>query len=296
MTDEQTPAAGPLTVGDRVIAKSDLRKHPDGPVFVAKGDEVQITDHFGINHCIAVVALSDGQTGAWAKACFDRPHVASPASSSSVVQGDGGGVERGESAGDMLSRLGMDGKLWAEEFQKTALTLGYPEMDDGWLLGWFCNAIMAGYDHARRKYDPEILAHFRPQPSGETRDCPHGLHSVGSCSDCSVNRSMDDQPHAPVSRPAGEGERESVAILKGVGKITGDGWKDTTTKGDVVFVWSAERPSPYAPGQYPRIGNEGWSASTSQYDFTPATADDVPAILSLLSPVAPDAGQKAEGK
>lgn len=64
-----------LQVGDRVIARADLRKHPDGPVFIAKGDEVQITDQYGINNCIAVVALSDGQTGAWAKSCFDRPHA-----------------------------------------------------------------------------------------------------------------------------------------------------------------------------------------------------------------------------
>lgn len=97
-------------------------------------------------------------------------------------------------------------------------------------------------------------------------------------------------PAEPVSRPAGGGEREAVAILKGIGKIDGDGWKDTTTKGEVVYVWNAEKPSPYAPGQYPRIGNEGWSASTSQYDFTPATADDVPAILALIRPAAPGGG------
>jgi hypothetical protein len=96
------------------------------------------------------------------KETAENEHVAAPVEAS--------GSERDESAGDMLSRLGMDGKLWAEEFQKTALSLGYPEMDDGWLLGWFCNAVMAGYDHARRKYDPEVLAVFRPQPSGETRD------------------------------------------------------------------------------------------------------------------------------
>lgn len=96
-----------------------------------------------------------------------------------------------------------------------------------------------------------------------------------------------ERPHAPVSRPGDGVEGGGGAILKGVGKINGDGWKDTTTKGEIVFVWNAEKPSPYAPGQYPRIGNEGWSASTSQYDFTPATADDVPAILSLLRPAAP---------
>jgi hypothetical protein len=76
-------------------------------------------------------------------------------------------------------------------------------------------------------------------------------------------------------------------ILKGVGKIDGDGWKDTTRKGEVVFVWNTEMPKPYAPGQYPRIGNQcGWTASTDQYDFTPATAQEaseaVEAIIEAL--------------
>lgn len=67
-------------------------------------------------------------------------------------------------------------------------------------------------------------------------------------------------------------------VLKGVGKINGDGWKDTTSIGEVVYVWNAEKPSPYAPGQYPRIWNEGWSASTAQYDFSPASIDEVRAL------------------
>jgi hypothetical protein len=56
--------------------------------------------------------------------------------------------KREESAGDMLERLGMDGVKWAAEFRTTALRLGYSDMDEGWLVGWFCNAIMAGYDRA----------------------------------------------------------------------------------------------------------------------------------------------------
>lgn len=72
------------------------------------------------------------------------------------------------------------------------------------------------------------------------------------------------------------------AILRGVGKISGDGWKDTTRKGEVVFVWNVEQPKPHAPGQYPRIGCEGWTASTEQYDFAPVTAADVPAIRAAL--------------
>jgi hypothetical protein len=71
-------------------------------------------------------------------------------------------------------------------------------------------------------------------------------------------------------------------ILRGVGKIDGDGWKDTTFTGEVVFVWNDEMPPPYAPGQYPRVGKEGWSASTRQYDFTPATADDARAIIAAM--------------
>ena len=57
-------------------------------------------------------------------------------------------AERKESDGEVLERLGMDGVKWAAEFRKTALKLGYSDMDEDWLIGWFCNAIMAGYDRA----------------------------------------------------------------------------------------------------------------------------------------------------
>ena len=80
-------------------------------------------------------------------------------------------------------------------------------------------------------------------------------------------------PAPPARTPMGEPQ-----VLKGVGKINGDGWKDTTSIGEVVYVWNAEKPSPYAPGQYPRIDNEGWSASTAQYDFSPASVDEVRAL------------------
>ena len=80
-------------------------------------------------------------------------------------------------------------------------------------------------------------------------------------------------PASPARPPMG-----GPQVLKGVGKINGDGWKDTTSIGEVVYVWNAEKPSPYAPGQYPRIDNEGWSASTAQYDFSPASVDEVRAL------------------
>lgn len=58
-------------------------------------------------------------------------------------------ITKGETASQMLDRLGMDGAKWAAAFRTTALRLGYSDMDEGWLIGWFCNAIMAGHDRAQ---------------------------------------------------------------------------------------------------------------------------------------------------
>lgn len=52
-----------------------------------------------------------------------------------------------ESAGDMLRRLGIDGKLWAEEMHQR-----FPSIPEDELLGWCCNMIMAGYDEAQRRH------------------------------------------------------------------------------------------------------------------------------------------------
>lgn len=61
--------------------------------------------------------------------------------------------------------FGMDGAKWAAGFRKTAISLGYSAMDEGWLIGWFCNAVMAGYDEARRRYEP---ADVSPAPKADT--------------------------------------------------------------------------------------------------------------------------------
>jgi hypothetical protein len=41
---------------------------------------------------------------------------------------------------------------WSEEFMKVVKEKGV-EVDEDFMLGWFANAIMAGYDKARRKYE-----------------------------------------------------------------------------------------------------------------------------------------------
>lgn len=60
-------------------------------------------------------------------------------------------------------------------------------------------------------------------------------------------------------------------LLRGVGRKNGDGWKDTTKKGEVVFVYRWTLPKPYAAGQHPRVGCIIWTATADQYDFAPAS-------------------------
>ena len=60
-------------------------------------------------------------------------------------------------------------------------------------------------------------------------------------------------------------------LLKGIGRYTGDGWKNQTIEGETVFVYSREMPKPFRAGQFQRVGNLGWTASIRQYDFRPAS-------------------------
>ena len=47
------------------------------------------------------------------------------------------------SDGDLLGALGIDGEKWTEAFRQINQSTNIP---DDVMLGWFCNAIMAGYD------------------------------------------------------------------------------------------------------------------------------------------------------
>lgn len=77
-------------------------------------------------------------------------------------------------------------------------------------------------------------------------------------------------------------ERAALPILKGTAFKSGDGWKDTTKEGDICFVWNRMHPAPYAPGQYPRVGKEHWSASIENYTFEPATLGEVSKLFADL--------------
>lgn len=57
-----------------------------------------------------------------------------------------------------MNHLGIDGAKWAAEFKKTAVGMGHLHLDEQWLDGWFCNAIKAGFDEARRRYEQPVHA------------------------------------------------------------------------------------------------------------------------------------------
>lgn len=51
----------------------------------------------------------------------------------------------------LLEALADDASKWAAAFNQTAVKLGYAEMDEGWLIGWFANAIEGAHDHRQRR-------------------------------------------------------------------------------------------------------------------------------------------------
>ena len=53
-----------------------------------------------------------------------------------------------------MEKLTMDAREWAKEFNRVLCQLGEKELDEGFLTGWFANAIMRGYDEARKPVEP----------------------------------------------------------------------------------------------------------------------------------------------
>ena len=53
--------------------------------------------------------------------------------------------------GDRLIYMGTDAAKWAAEFCKIARDLGHNDLDEGWLITWFANAIEAGAQRERRR-------------------------------------------------------------------------------------------------------------------------------------------------
>jgi hypothetical protein len=46
---------------------------------------------------------------------------------------------------ELLAALGDDASKWATAWCQTAKKLGHGEIDEGWMIGWFANAIENSY-------------------------------------------------------------------------------------------------------------------------------------------------------
>lgn len=97
---------------------------------------------------------------------------------------------------------------------------------------------------------------------------------------------LDSASAVALDSAVGEANSASLAAAKSERRVLkatarrNASWKEgDEVKGDVLYVWDAALAPPYAEGQYPRIGNEGWTASSSLFDFEPATADEIASVL-----------------
>jgi hypothetical protein len=57
----------------------------------------------------------------------------------------------------LLQHLRDDAMSWAVAFNQHAVKLGYSSMDEGWLVGWFANAIEHSSAVRERRSKPETI-------------------------------------------------------------------------------------------------------------------------------------------
>jgi hypothetical protein len=69
--------------------------------------------------------------------------------------------------GELLQWLGDDAAKWATEFRQTAIRLGYSDMDEDWLIGWFANAIENAEITRRERKSPVTAAPADAVPMAE---------------------------------------------------------------------------------------------------------------------------------
>lgn len=58
---------------------------------------------------------------------------------------------------DMSIHTNPDAAVWAKFFMETQAKLGNPPLDEGTMLGWFANAMMAMHDYLRPDAAPVVM-------------------------------------------------------------------------------------------------------------------------------------------
>ena len=81
-----------------------------------------------------------------------------------------------ETPGQMLQRVGIDGRKWAIEFVETFANHPNIANDEATMTGWFANAIMAGWDEKARR-DRKVIDDLH-KPFKIYQECGHDHNEV----------------------------------------------------------------------------------------------------------------------
>lgn len=199
--------------------------------------------------------LSAASAKAAAQADYERRIMAALSTPSTGQPAEGTEVTP-DSDGDMLQRLGCDAALWAAEFRQTALRLGYSDMDEGWLIGWFANAI----EQAAARHPDVRRLRDQIDPLTRERDVARALAD---------RLRFEAQGHAQEARTANSTIYEIYQVISG-GKGEPGNWNGAEPVRSYVadaeaevarlrrvtedlIEWLADAESLYIPGSTPDI-------------------------------------------
>lgn len=77
----------------------------------------------------------------------------------------------------------FDARDWARSFCEIAAKNGHHDIDEGWMISWFANALMRGYDENARRVG-KLLGHVRNatdiQRSPGNWNCNHYMHGMAN--------------------------------------------------------------------------------------------------------------------
>jgi hypothetical protein len=112
-------------------------------------DEVAVT--FGAVALAHILKIrEDGQVAANANGqLFDTAYHAAESFVAERARRNAPKTEPKITGAELLATT--DARVWAAGFRETALSLGYSDMDEGWLISWFANAMCAQMDADARR-------------------------------------------------------------------------------------------------------------------------------------------------
>jgi len=131
----------------------------------------------------------------------------------------------------------FDAQDWAAAFCKVATNLGYKDaegkpVDEGWMIGWFANALMRGFDEASSR--ASIMAEFTPEQEEafkaemEKPTCGHitwrpGSDAIGHLAEQIADIDADETPEMISARIGADATRLANMVHYLQGQLQAEG-------------------------------------------------------------------------